>query len=168
MADLDNVTTPFKVALTSIALSDGTGTPNTITLTLEQGSSITWSETGRTVTEARARGRHQTTPMVVETEDGNVTGSITLIVSSWLGDSNTHPYEAFTFTGNAATWTSVGGGGAPLLKWVATMNSTVDDGGSQAGTFSYVHVDSIDVGEQEGLYTIQATFTDYENRPTWA
>ena len=166
MAALDNSTTPFKVALTTIVVSDGGS--NSLTLCLEQGSSITWSETGRTVAEAQVRGRHQTTPVLLETTDGNVTGSVTLLVSSWKGSSNVHPYEAMTLTGNAAAWATTAIGSGRTLKWLVTTNSTVDEGGSQAATFAYVHSDSIEVGEQEGLYSMTVSFTDFENRPTWA
>lgn len=168
MANLDNATTPFKANIVSLVISDGAG--NSLTLALLQGSVITWTEPGRTAVEARQQGRHQTTPVVVETDDGNVTGSMQLLVSSWKGSSNTHPYEFLTKTGNASGYTSRGVGGAWIYRLVATFDSTVDGGGAQTATFGYVHTDSIDGDPAgvDGLTAITVNFTDYESRPTFA
>lgn len=170
MADLDNSTIPFKHDVIAITFNDGTSpSANTLAVYLIQGT-VTWSEPGRTKVEARDRNRHQGTPVVVETDDGNVTGSITLLCTSWKGSSNTHPYEFMTFTGTASSFASTGAGGANLIEMVLTTNSTADGGGSQTVTFAHCDFSdiSVDTGGTDGLCTITANFTDYENRPTMA
>ena len=168
MANLDNSTAPFKANLTGVKLLSGDSTPETLLLALLQGSTITWNEVGRTAVEARDRGRHQSTPCIEETDDGDITGSLVLEVTSWKGSSNVHPYEAMTHTGNAAAWKNTANGGAVTLEMQVSMNSTVDGGGLQTATFKYVRFTDIAVGEQEKLHTITANFTAYENRPIWA
>ncbi len=169
MADLDNGTTPFKHAVLGAVLNDGAGTPATITLLGVQGS-VTWTETGRVKKEARDRTRHQATPVIIETEDGNVTGSITLHATSFKGSSNTHPYEFITKTGAGASLTSTATGGAHCVELVLTLNSTVDGGGSQTATFAYCDCSNITVDStgDEGAFTLSFDFVDYENRPTYA
>ncbi len=166
MAALDTVTIPFKDALVSIVLTDGAAA--TITLGVGQGS-LTYAEEARTAVEARNRGRHQSPPVIVETGDGNTSGSITLLVTSLLGNANIHPYEFLTKTGNGSALSPTADGGRHTIQMAVTIDSTVDNGGSQTITFAYCDFASgvsMDTAGTDGLFTLSASFVDYENRPT--
>lgn len=167
MASFDQNGIPFKGVVTTATLADGGA--NSLVLTLVQGS-ITWTEPGRAWTEAKERGRHQSTPVAVETDDGNCSGSCSFLVDSWAGSGSETPYEFLTFTGLAAAFASTAAGGRKAFKLTVTMPSTVDGGGSQTAVFAYCVLDSIDVDDSgtEGLTTLTFSFTDLENRPTYA
>lgn len=167
MAVLDEVTIPFKDALVTIVLSDGVGA--NITLGVGQGS-LTYTEEGRGVTEARDRGRHQTIPVIVETTDGNVSGSITLLVTSLLGNANIHPYEFLTKTGNGSGLTPTARGSRHTIQMAVTIDSSAESGGGGVQTITFAYCDfaagiSMDTGGTDGLFTMTASFVDYENRP---
>ncbi len=169
MAALDANKIPFKGAITTIALADDTGTPNTLTLTLVQGSA-TWTEPGRAVAEARERGRHLTKPTIVETDDQNVSLSISALVDTVYGNTAVSLREFVTFTNGASAFVSTASGAAPCVKVTLTLNSTVDGGGSQTVVFAYAHCDELswDDAGTDGLATVSLTFTDFESRPTYA
>lgn len=167
MASLDS-SVPFKYSGGgSLKIKDGGG--NEITVTFEQGT-FTWTRTGRTYTEARSRGRHESTPVVVETTDGNIALAFQCLVTSFKGNANVHPAEALTFTGNAAAWTTTGVGSKKLCEIELTMDSTPDGGGQQVATFAYCACDSVafDHAGAEGLMQLAASLTDFENDPTIA
>lgn len=165
MAAIDSSTTPFKwPGSGNITISDGGA--NTLNMTLI--GSFSYEEPGRTKVEVRERRRHQATPVVLETDDGDVSISISGKVTSLLGSGNVHPYEAFTQSGNASAWTSVGSGDAYQFQIVAT--ATHPDGSTQTATFAYCTLNSISVNfdGEDGQMTFEATLTDYENAPTIA
>jgi hypothetical protein len=165
MAANDNATTPHKFE-TSTCVINGGGGGETVTATLV--GTVTWSFTGRSYVEARAKGRHQSTPVAVETEDGVVTLTVTGFITSYLGSANVHPYEAMNHTGTAAAWTTTGIGSKKLLELVFTQVGTEDSQASQINTFAYCALDSfaVDPKGEDGLTGFTATFTDLENRPT--
>ena len=167
MASFDQNGIPFKGAVTTATLADGGA--NTLLLKLVQGS-ITWTEPGPTYVEAMERGRHQSTPVVVDTDDGNCSGSCQFLVDSWAGSSTATPYEFLTFTGAAAAFATTSAGGRKTFKLTVTMNSTVDGGGSQTAVFAHCVLDSIDVDDAgtDGLTTLTFNWTDLESRPTYA
>ena len=110
--------------------------------------------------------------VLIETDDTDVTGSFNALVTSFKGSSNTHPYEALTFSGNASAWTSTAGGSKTAIKLVLTVDSSGEDatGGSQTVTFAYAVPTevSVDAAGGDGLFQLSCSFTDHENRPTLA
>ena len=89
MAALDAVV-PFKNSNGTLNLYEGSGSPASLTLTFRQGT-LSYSETGRAYVEAMEAGRHiSAAPVLIETDDGNVTGSFTLLVTSFKAVSYTH------------------------------------------------------------------------------
>lgn len=167
MAVLDG-TAPHKSSGSgTVVWTDGSG--STCTATFVQ-SELSWTQVGRKWVEARSRDRHETIPISIELGDNNVEGQITMLISSYKGSANTHPYEAVTFSGNASAWTSVGTGSKKSLKCVLTQNSTADGGGSQTITFAYWIPTSVavDPAGGEGLALMTVAFVDLENAPTCA
>ena len=164
MAGIDSsyTTTAHGAAALTIA-----GASNSITMALE--ISLSWEESGRTVTEARERDRHLGTPNVIETGDNNMSISIEGHVRSYLGASNVHEYEAMTKTGNAGAWTSTGAGSAYLFTLTVTIIEP-DSTATQTLTFPYCHLDSWsnDPRGADGKNSFSATITSFANRPTIA
>mgnify|MGYP003149210032 FL=1 len=167
MASLDQNGIPFKMPITALALADGGA--NTLTITLVQGT-MTYTVPGRAWVEAMEKGRHQGTPVSIETTDGNVTGSITALVDSWLGDTAVTPMEFMTFTGGASGFATVGAGAKKQFRLTVTTDSTVDGGASQTIVFGNCICEpyDVDLGGTEEMATISFTFTDLENYPTYA
>ena len=169
MADLDS-SGALPRQLVSLVFADGAGTPNTFTVPLVQGT-LTWSSTGRTVSEAMHQGRHLSTVWLSETADGNVTASLSCIVPSFKGASNVHIYEWITKTGNAAGFTSIAGGDA----WSYKMTATVLDkagGTSQTLEFTPAHSTSKNfdwgMGDNGDLCGVTVEFLVHANEPTAA
>jgi hypothetical protein len=165
MAAIDSTVPMTHHGATAITITDGSNT-----VTIVYTGSFSWTETGRSVTEARDRGRHKSTPVIVETEDNDCAISFTGMITSFLGSSNTHLYEALTRTGNAAAWTSTGVGNAYTYTLTATFLNGEASGGSQTLTFTPCHTDSLalDGMGADGLMQVDATITAYINRPTVA
>ena len=172
MASLDAVV-PFKNASGTLTLYDGTGSPNTLVITFRQGT-LSYTETGRAYVEAMEAGRHvSAAPVLVETDDGNVTGSFTILVTSFKGSSAVTPYEFLTFTNGASSYLTTAKGSKPALKIIFGVDSTGEAGGSggaQTITFAYACITSVDLdsGGSDGLFSMSVSFTDHENRPTVA
>jgi len=172
MAALDAVV-PFKNSNGTLNLYEGSGSPASLTLTFRQGT-LSYSETGRAYVEAMEAGRHiSAAPVLIETDDGNVTGSFTLLVTSFKGSSAVTPYEFLTHTSGASSYTTTAKGSKPAIKLVFIVDSTGEAGGaggSQTLTFAYAVINSIDLdsGGADGLFQMSVSFTDHENRPTYA
>lgn len=163
MASLDSTNNVFRYAVTTVTIKDGTGTPQTITCYLKQGS-LTYSAPGRAWVEAREAGRHLATPVASETEDGNVTGSLSMLITSFKGNVNKHPYEVFT---GAAGFVTVGAGSKTQLEM--EVAATADDGSTvQTGTFAncIFTVESVEF-PTDGQCLMTVNFTDLENAPIW-
>ncbi|MFA9272132.1 MAG: hypothetical protein ACEQSX_15530 [Baekduiaceae bacterium] len=148
----------------SIVLSDGTGTPQTLTMFGVTGN-LTFTLPLETVAEMRIRDLHHSTVTVRKTGDGNVTGSIKAHVSSYKGSSTKTLYEVMT--GNAS-WLTVGAGDGRLMKMVCTYNATGAGGASQTMTFAYVRWSNVNISYDNGLLSLSADFTDFENQPVAA
>jgi hypothetical protein len=130
---------------------------------------FTWTQVGRTVVESRKRGRHhETKPVAVETDDGDVAISMSGEITSYLGSSSTYPYELFTKSGTAASATSTIDGGAHAVRIIYTSLEP-DSGATQRATFKYCHPDSVKIDPQgaDGKASMEVELTDYENAPTW-
>jgi hypothetical protein len=165
MANLDSTTNVFRYAATTVKVIDGTGgTPLETTCYLKQGE-LTFSAPGRAYVETREAGRHLATPVTSETEDGNVTGSLTMTITSFKGSSSVHPYEVFT---NNASYVTVGAGSKVQLKLEVTCTAD-DDSTTQVATFAYCvfTVESVSF-PTDGTCQMTVNFVDHENAPTWA
>ena len=149
----------------AVAVEIYDGSTNSISLVFE--GSFSWSEVGRAVVEARSRGRHLATPVLVETEDNDCSISLKGLVTSFLGASTVHLYEALTFTGNAAAWVPVGAGNAKSFGIRFTALSGDFGGGQQVLDFFPCHNGSrkIDPAGDRGLCTLEAEITAYMNQP---
>lgn len=166
MANLDSSIAFSKVDITSLIIEEGGATQLTLTLTQ---STLTWTRTGQGYAEVRENGQHLGTPQARLTDDGTISLSLDLAISSFKGSANVHPYEAFTHTGNASIWTTTGAGDKKMLKLIVTYNSTAGGGGSQTVTFANCIVDSVDAKEVgDGLIGMSVSMTDLENEPTIA
>lgn len=166
MAALDS-TTEVRVfhGAAAIQLTDGT---NTVTVAFQ--GEMSWERTGRTVSEARDRNRHKSTPVLTEAEDGNISISLSGKITSYLGSSNAHLYEVLTGTGQAASWTPTANGNAHSFRLIYTSLSSAAAGGNQTLTFNYCHCESqsINLNGDGGHEMLDASITDYENDPTIA
>lgn len=146
------------------------GSTNSLVLAMVQ-SDVESTVEGKPYTEARARNLHATgTPILRVTGDGNVTGSISLLISSFYGSSAVTPYEVFTFTGGASGWTSTSRGDRQSLKLVLAVNATAAGGASQTITYNYCVFSNVKISPSggDGLYLLTADFVDHENKPTIA
>lgn len=164
MAATDNLI-PFVFAGGgTITLKDGTGTPETLAIAFKQGT-FTYSETGRAYAEAREAGRHASTVTVMETDDSNMSGSFSCLVTSFKGSSNTHPYEFLTWSGTAAGFTSTSAGDKKTM--IIIMGLTIG-GVNQTLQFNHCVVDSVDIdtGGAEGLCQLSCSFTSLTNAPS--
>lgn len=162
MASSDNSTIPFSQTDVTATMTDGT---NTITMHLVQ-SDPDWTIEGRPVTEARVRNKHQSTPVVRRTGDGNVTFKLDLLIASFKGATAATPYEVLTRTGLGASWGTTGGGDEPLTRIALPYNASAAGGASQTATFGYCYARNVTVTKTDGLYHLTADVTDLENEPT--
>lgn len=162
-------TTAFSQVDGAAVFSDGTATPNTLTVGFVQAD-VAWTVEGAPYTEARVRNKHHSTPVLRKTGDGNVTGSMSLLVTSLKGDTAVTPYEFLTRTGGASAYKSTANGDKYAIKIAVTFNATDAGGASQTVTFAYVVPTSIKVDPAggDGLMMLSFDFTDHENAPTVA
>ncbi len=163
MAALDSSVTTTAHGAAAVTITDGAA--NSITMVGE--ISLSWEETGRSVTEARERDRHLATPNVIETGDNNMSISMEFWVRSYLGNSNVHEYEAMTFTGNASGWTTTVDGNAKCFTMAVQL---IEPGAAttQTLTFPHCHLDtwSNDPRGADGKNSASVSLTSYANRPT--
>jgi hypothetical protein len=158
-----DTTVPFSIIDGACTVADGGA--NSITLGLVQAE-VKYKIENPSWTEARSRNKHLSTPTARKTGDGNVTGSLTLLVASFYGSAAATPYEVFTGTGGAAAWATNGAGDKQLLK--LTLTGTNTTGATQTILFAYCAFSNVDIDPQggDGLYTLTCEFTDLENAPT--
>jgi len=168
MAVLDSSVPQAFHGATAIRVYDGTGTPLEVSVKFE--GSITWTETGRTVNEALSRDRRKSTPVLMEAGDNDITISISGKITSYLGDSNTHIYEALRRSGNAVVWVKTAAGNAHSFDIDFTSLAGDGSGTNQTGTFPYCHLASLKVdpkGQGAG-HEFEAEIICHANQPTWA
>lgn len=163
MAVLDSVLVQTPFGASAITVTDGAAASVTV---IYEGA-FSWEETGRTVTEALNRDRRGATPNIIETGDNTISITLDGLITSYLGDSNTHIYEALTFTGNASGWTSTSNGSADTYT-LAYTSLEPNSGTTQTLTFPFCHTDSIstDPRGDDGKTSFSASITCYANRPT--
>lgn len=152
-----------KKDITSIKITWGDA--STLTLSLVD-STAAWDETGEEYADVMENGQHLATPQARITADGTISGSLDIKVASWEGSSNVHPYEAFTWTGNAAAKTTTGAGDKKMAKIGITYNSTNATGGiSQLVEFPYCVFEGVSVKESNGLIVITCNWVNKGTRP---
>lgn len=166
MSTSDSTVTYSQIDI-SLALLDGGS--NSVTVGLVQAD-ISWTIEGAPYTEARVRNQHAATPVVRKTGDGNVTGSLSALVSTFRAATATSPslYEILTHTGSAASWATTAAGDRKTLKAQMTLNASSAGGASQRVDFNYMIFSNVkvDPAGAEGLCMISADFIDLENAPT--
>ena len=165
MAALDSSVPMTHHGASAITITDGVSS-----VTVMFTGSFSWTQTGRSVVEARDRGRRKSTPVVVETEDNDCSISFSGMITSFLGSANTHIYEALTRSGKAAAWLSTGDGNAHTYRMDVTLLNGDAGGGSQVLTFNPCHTDSLQIDPMgaDGLCNFDASITAYVNAPTIA
>ena len=129
-------------------------------------SDLSWALEGQPYTEARVRNKHQSTPVLRITGDGNCTASANVGVTSFYGSSAVTPYEVLTLSGGAASWATTAVGDKKSLRH--TVVFTNPSGATQTVIFNYgvaMNI-SIDPAGDEGLMTLSFDLTDHENAPT--
>lgn len=162
MAASDNTTIPFSQIDGTLVFSDGT---NSLTCSVVQ-MDPDWVLEGRPFVEARVRNKHQSTPVLRRTGDGNVTFSLDLLLTSMKGSTAATPYEWLTRTGSGASLLSVGAGDEPMTRITMTLNGSGAGAPSQTTTFAYCVARNVKVGKVDGMYHLTADITDHENEPT--
>ena len=168
MAALDSSTPLKRIGTTALTLTDGAGSPTSISVIFE--GSFSFTTTGRAVIEAMSQGRHKSTPVLVETQDQTTSLEFDGYVTSFKGSSNSHVYEFLTRTGTASALTTTSDGDGFTLKLVATfLESKASGAATQTLTFNFAHCDSVQIeaGTEDGV-RFSASFTCYENAPTAA
>lgn len=163
MAASDKTTTFSKVD-GAATLYDGGA--NSLAINFVQ-SDIKWTIDLGTYTEAMTRGKHQATPVLRKTGDGNTTGSMRLLITSLLGSAAVTPYEFFTHTGGASAFTTTAAGDRKANRLVVVFTDPSTGGASQTVTFAYLVATSIAVDPEggDGLMAIDLEFVDHENYP---
>jgi len=164
MASSDRTDGAFSQIDGDVYIYGGSPSTESLQLKLVQGD-VTHTVETEPYAEARNRNKHLSTPILRKTGDGNVTGSVSLLVSSFKGSTAASVYEVFTGTGLAASWSSTASGDKKAKK----MEMTVNDGSlSQKLAFNYCVFTNVavDPAGADGLYQVSADFTDHENAPT--
>jgi len=147
----------------TVTLYDGSG--SSLVLTFEQ-SMLTFTESQREYSEARSRGRRQSTPVLVESADVDVTGSFDFLVQSWSGATAATPRDFILFTGPASSNTSRSDGNAQTIKIVAVFNTPEPGGASQSVELDHLRVTDLAYDEQENFVRCAANFVAHINAAT--
>lgn len=168
MAALDSSTPLKRIGTTALTISDGAGSPASISVIFE--GSFSFTTNGRAVIEAMSQGRHKATPVLVETQDQTTSIEFDGYVTSFKGSSNSHIYEVLTRTGTAASYVTTADGDGYALKLVVTfLESKASGAATQTLTFNHCHPDSVQIeAGTEDAVRFSASFTCYENTPTAA
>lgn len=156
---------PFTFQGAAYLTIEGGGSGQSVNVLFE--GSVSASIVGRAVSEARHRGRHASgTPIVIETEDGNISLQISGKATSMLGSSQVSLYGAAKGQGAGAGWSSTGRGTAKLRKITLTPKEA-DSGSTQSIVFNYCHCDSFDItSDDEKFMGFTSSWTDFENYPS--
>lgn len=143
------------------------GSTNSLELALVQ-TDPEYTIEGAPYVEAMVRKKHLPIPVLRKTGDGNVTGSMSLLIRSFAGATAVTPYEVFTHTGLAASWTPTTIGDKPSLRLVFAV--TDPSGASQTVTFAYLVASNVKIAPSggDGLFMLTFDFTDHENAPVVA
>lgn len=152
----------------TMKIEDGAGTPNSITLALEEGD-LSYA-IKQNVINVLDRGSlsHQR-----EGDEEPVTGSFTVKYVELIkqtASSNPTPYEALTQTGAAASWTSTNtdGGGVYNTSIILEINDPDATNQDERTTLSKVRATSIDFSEGDEYNTLAFEFQAFVTKPTVA
>lgn len=146
---------------------DGAG--NSLVLAFVQ-SDITWTEETPPYTEARVRNKHaSSTPILRKTGDGNVTGTMRLLISTFYGSAAVSPREAITFADGASGWTSTSRGDKKTFTLRLDLTAAAGGGAVQRVSFNYCVATNLkfDPKGADGLMSLDFDITDHENAPTY-
>lgn len=149
-----------------VKFQDGAGTPEEITLVLEDGG-LSWEEK-QNVINILDRGilDHQR-----KGDEEPVTGSIKFKFIQFIkqsSESDPTPYEVVTNTGAASSWTTTNSDGADVFNFRMILEIPSPISGEQAEriTFEKVAVTSLSFEEGDEYNTLSFDFQDFETRPT--
>jgi hypothetical protein len=148
----------------TVVVSDGTGTPKTLTLLLDSGD-LSWTESEEAV-QVLDRGvlDHTREGDQVPVDISFSVKWVQLLAESLSGGSDRTLYEMVNNTNS--TYTTTGGTGQKYsLKYEFTVN---DASGvkNEKITFAKVYKKSMQLGEGADWNTIQFDGCDFERRPT--
>ena len=151
-----------------LVISDGTGTPETLTLTLDEGN-LRWSVTREKI-EIKDRGTldHRRPGDQMSCECSFDAKWVQLIGGSVSGSNTNELYELMLNTGD--TYTSVADAGeayAVELEFTVTAPGGVS-GNSETITFAEFAPDSVECSEGNEYNLISVRGTDFETEPTIA
>lgn len=158
---------PFSLIDGAVVIYDGGSNSHTVAFVQTE---VNWSVEKPPRTEARSRNKHHTTVTMRKMGDGNVTGSLSALVTSLYGSASVSLYEVLTTTGGASGWATVGAGDFVLLRMVLTGTAAAAGGATQTVTFAACEFSNVkvDPGGADGLWLVSADFIDHENQPTIA
>lgn len=135
-----------------LKLQDGTGTPNEITVALEDGG-ISYTETNN-VDVIMDRG---VLDHVRQGDEAPVEISVSLKFQSFIADAAPTVYEALTQTGDASSWASTRSGeDVYTLNWIFEIQDT-SNATNETLTFSDVWPESIDFAEGTPFNTLEVS-----------
>lgn len=172
MADLDYgaAVGPMKKVVKSVVLNDNTS-GTAITLSLVDFDGTAMANIPRRVSASyKPNGtRPSGGPVVVETDDQEVSLTLAFGLKSWKGATAHTPIQFMKGeTVNSIPLVSTGVGGRFLFEMVVTYDSTVDGGASQTLTYAYCELVSGTEEERDGILYVNVSITDHENEPTAA
>lgn len=152
---------------TEVIFEDAAG--HTLTLELDQGG-VKYSITAGKVSEAKTRGKREPgPPIVVETEDGMVSGSISFLIKAYRSTSGAYtPMEFVQRKGRAAGLVSTLSGGAWGFRIKVRRKDPETEAVAETAIFSYCRPNKLDEdpGGSEGKSLAGFEFDDFESEPT--
>jgi len=156
----------YALAYDKVFFEDGGG--NRLELTLDQGS-IKYSIAAGKVSEVKVRGKRLPgTPIVVETEDGMVSGSGSFLISSYRSQTGAYtPAEFLQRKGRASSLISTSNGGAHTTRIIVQKCDPETKAVQESIVFGYARVTKLDDdpagGDGKSLMSFE--FEDYEAEP---
>lgn len=156
---------PLSLVDGALVLSDGSTNTHTVAFLATEWN---WTEEGQPYAEARSRNKHHSTPTARIVGDGNITGNFKALCTGLKGSASATTYEVLTVSGLASSWVTTGAGDRKFIRATLTGNASGAGGANQTYAFNYCAFSNVKVtpGGDNGLWTIEADFTDHENQPT--
>ena len=151
-----------------LAINDGSPSPNTITLALDEGD-LVWTERSRVV---NVLDRGDLSHMR-QGDEQPVTGRFTLKFVEFISSgapADPTPYEVLNRIGAAASWTSTNddNGDVYTLELVFTITNPDPSGSDETVTFAKLCPARIELSEGDEYDTLSVEFQDFETAPTIA
>lgn len=161
---------PMKKQIKTIVLNDATsGTAITLTLSDFDGGAMA-TVPRKSSSSYKPNGRRPSGgPVVLETDDQEVTFSLRFGLKSWSGNTAHTPAQFMRGeTVNSIPLVSTGVGSRFLFEAVVTYDSTEDGGGLQTVTYAYCEATTIKEEETDSILFLNVDIIDHENEPTYA